>query len=73
MLEKVLLAGVKLYARLVVLGAATEIFTVPVLTHKRSWASKRFTRPILFRLCAARGCANERVRRTGADADDPCF
>ena len=33
--EKVLLAGVKLYARLVVLAPATEIFTVPVLTHKR--------------------------------------
>ncbi len=50
MLEKVLLAGVKLYARLLESALATDILTVPVLTHKRSWASKRFTRPILFRL-----------------------
>jgi hypothetical protein len=32
-LEKVLLAGVKLYAQVVASGFATLILTVPVLTH----------------------------------------
>jgi len=49
-LEKVLFAGVKRYDWFAVSTFPTVILTVPVLTHKRSWASNRFTKPILFRL-----------------------
>jgi hypothetical protein len=49
-LEKVLLAGVKLYAQVARSGFATLIETVPVLTYRRNCASNLFTKPILFRL-----------------------
>ena len=40
----------EIYKMLVESAFPTVTLIVPVLTHKRSWASKRFTKPILFRL-----------------------